>query len=133
MLIYHFCAERHVKKIRREGIRIGCVYVPKDGDAKSIEIYDGYQWLTLDPVRENQSWATRKLVKYDRTAFRFTVDIPNDQLDRLMDRDQLDKKLPGSGELFDGWKGSENWRVYHGWILPEWIVACDRVDKEDTK
>ena len=42
MLIYHFCAERNAKKIMREGIKVGGVYVPKDGDAKSIEIFDGY-------------------------------------------------------------------------------------------
>ena len=63
MTIYHFCSEKAVTAIRRQGIRIGAVYVPKPGDAKSVELYLGYQWLTLAPERKNQSWATRQIVK----------------------------------------------------------------------
>ena len=127
MRIYHFCSARHVKSIMRQGIRIGGVYVPKPGDAKSVEIYCGYQWLTLDPEKKNRSWATRQLIKYDRAAYRLTVELPDDSV--LFDRDGLEAEIPGSGVLFDGWPGSENWRVYHGWILPEWIVACDRMEE----
>jgi len=126
MRIYHFCSARDVKAIRRQGIRLGGVYISKPGDAKSVEIYKGYQWLTLDPEKKNQSWATRHLVKYDRTAYRLTVELPDDAV--LYDRDGLEAEIPGSGILFDGWPGSENWRVYHGWILPEWITACDKME-----
>ena len=126
MRIYHFCSARDVKAIRRQGIRLGGVYISKPGDAKSVEIYQGYQWLTLDPEKKNQSWATRHLVKYDRTAYRLTVELPDDAV--LYDRDGLEAEIPGSGILFDGWPGSENWRVYHGWILPEWIIACERME-----
>ena len=127
MKIYHFCSARDAKSIRRQGIRIGCVYLPRPGDAKSVEIFTGYQWLTLDPEKSNQSWATRELVKYDRTAYRFTIELPDDSI--LYDRDGLDAEIPGSGVLFDGWPGSENWRVYHGWILPEWITACEKMEE----
>ena len=126
MRIYHFCSARDVKAIRRQGIRLGGVYISKTGDAKSVEIYQGYQWLTLDPEKKNQSWATRHFVKYDRTAYRLTVELPDDAV--LYDRDGLEAEIPGSGILFDGWPGSENWRVYHGWILPEWITACERME-----
>ena len=126
MTIYHFCSAKAVKAIRRQGIRIGAVYVPKPGDAKSVELYHGYQWLTLDPERKNQSWATRKIVKENRTAYRLTINLPDDCV--LFDRDGLEKEIPGTGILFDGWPGSENWRVYHGWILPEWITACEKME-----
>ena len=127
MKIYHFCSARDAQKIRRQGIRLGCVYRPRPFDGESVEIYRGFQWLTLDPERKNQSWATRKLIKFDRTAYRFTIELPDDAV--LYDRDGLDAEIPGSGILFDGWPGSENWRVYHGWILPEWITACEKMEE----
>jgi hypothetical protein len=128
MRVYHFCAEKHIKKILREGISKGGVYLPRYGDTKSVELFYGYQWVTLDPEKKNQSWNTREIVRYDRTAFRLTLEIPDDSEGQILTRDQLEKEVPGSGVLFDFWPGSENWRVYHGWILPEWIVSCERMD-----
>jgi hypothetical protein len=123
MKIYHFCSAKHVRPILKQGIRTGGVcLLGKDG----YDLRVGWQWLTLDQVRENQSWATRNLVKYDRTAYRLTVELPDDSV--LYDRDGLEKEIPGSRVLFDGWPGSENWRVYHGWILPEWITGCEKME-----
>ena len=132
MRVYHFCAAKSMRAILRQGVKVGGVYVPHPGDAKSIDMYRGYQWVTLDPERANQSWATRQIVKYDRTAYRMAIDLPDEAVERLLTRDQLDAEIPGSGVLFDGWPGSESWRVYHGWILPEWITECDRVDGGDA-
>ena len=33
------------------------------------------------------------------------------------------------GYLFDGWKGSENWRVFKGSIPPEWIIEAIETDR----
>lgn len=130
MRLYHFCSKRHVKKILREGISKGGVYLPRPGDAKSIELFYGYQWVTLDSDPGGQSWNTREIVRYNRTDYLLTLEIPKDCEDRIMDRDALEKEIPGSRQLFDGWPGSENWRVYHGWILPEWIINVEDLRHE---
>lgn len=123
MTIYHFCAARHVKKIVRQGLIIGGVATfGKTG----YYAHTGYTWLTFDGDPKRQSWATRITIPYSRTAYRLTVEIPEEETGNIMDKEALEKHLPGSKLLFEGWKGSENWRVYHGLIPPEWIkkVEC---------
>lgn len=122
MRIYHFCADRHVKRILHEGLRIGGVMVPS---ATGFRMIATYIWLTLDSNPKHQSWATRSMIPYSRTDWRLTIEIPEADAQRLMDRDALEAEIPGSEALFIGWPGSENWRVYHGFIPKEWIVAVD--------
>lgn len=125
MQFYHFCAERHVKKILRQGLIIGGVAIfGKTG----YTLHNGYTWLTLDGDPKRQSWATRFTIPYSRTAYRLTVDIPDEYAENIMDKDALEQHLPGSEILFTGWKGSENWRVYHGTIPPDWIVKAERME-----
>lgn len=124
--LYHFCAARHVKRIKYEGLRVGGVYVP---GPKGFHLYSGYSWLTTDGDPKRQSWATRQMVKYSRTAYRLTVEIPDEYADRIMDRDALERHLPGSKVLFIGWKGSECWRVYRGFIPPDWIKTIDGTEQ----
>lgn len=120
MIIYHFCAKKNVKNILRKGLTIGGVMVP---NKKGFNLYSGYNWLTIDSDPKAQSWNTHNIIKYNRCAYRLTIDIPLDEaVKHLMNRDQLEAALPGSGQLFDGWKGSHNWRVYKGVIPPEWII-----------
>lgn len=123
MRLYHFCAARHKKSIQYSGIRIGGVCVPT---STGYTMHSGYMWLTTDPDPRRQSWATRQIVTYSRTEYRCTVEIPESEIGKLYDRDALEALFPGSGMLFDGWGGSENWRVYHGIIPPEWIVNIKR-------
>ena len=126
MTLYHFCAERYRKSILTRGICVGGICVPtKTG----FELYNGFQWLTADPDPERQSWATRRLVKYSRTAFRLTVEIPESAADRVMDRTAVEARFPGAGLLFMNWPGSENWRVFRGHIPPEWIVCAVRTGR----
>lgn len=125
MRLYHFCADRHVNRIRHEGLRLGGVSVVR---GRKIRIYEGYNWLTLDGEKKNQSWNTHNLVKYDRTAWRLTVEIPDEEADRILDQDALEEKIPGTKVLFIGWPGSENWRVYQGFIPPGWIKEAVRMD-----
>lgn len=128
MRLYHFCADRHVKRILRQGLCIGGVMVATD---TGFKLHATYNWLTMDGDPTHQSWATRNTIPYSRTAWRLTIKIPDADMGKLMDRDALETHLPGSGVLFDGWPWSESWRVYHGFIPKEWIVAVD--DMRSTK
>lgn len=126
MLIYHYCCERDMKGIRKGGITEGAV-VTLEG---LPVIRKGWQWLTLSPDHDGQSWATRKLIREDRTEYRWTVEIPEADMDFLYDRDALAEIIPGSEALFDGWPGSENWRVFHGPILPRQLKRLQRWDAD---
>lgn len=126
MRLYHFCAGKHLKSIQKAGLKIGMVCVPTEA---GFRMYSGYIWLTTNPDPRAQSWATRHLVKYCRTEYRLTVEIPEEAEERVLDREALEAKLPGSGQLFEGWKGSENWRVFRGRIPPEWIVEARRTKR----
>lgn len=121
--LFHFCAAKHRKSIQYSGINVGGVCEPTP---TGFILHKGYMWLTTDPDPRGQSWATRSLVKYSRTEYRCTVEIPDECADRIMDKDALQKLFPGSEALFVGWPGSENWRVYRGIIPPEWITRIDR-------
>ena len=82
----------------------------------------------MSPDPKNQSWATRNIVKYSRTAWRLTIDIPEVALSRLYDRFGITAMYPACACLFDGWPGSENWRVFHGVIPKEWIMKAERIE-----
>lgn len=125
MTIYHFCASRHVKKILREGLTVGMVCVPVH---TGYIAYTGYTWLTLDPEPTRQSWATRNAIKYSRTAYRLTITIPASEEHRVMDQAEVEDRFPGSGVLFKGWGGSENWRVFRGSIPKEWIEKAEKTE-----
>lgn len=124
--LYHFCAARHMKSIQYSVLRIGGVCVPS---RNGIHIHSGYIWLTTDSDPKRQSWATRQIVKYSKTTYRLTVEIPEECADRILDAEALEKHLPGSKMLFIGWKGSECWRVYHGFIPPSWIKRIERMEE----
>lgn len=55
MKIYHFCSAKDAKKIRKQGIKLGgvCVFRPVKSKKGSVDIYTGFQWLTLDPEKKN--------------------------------------------------------------------------------
>ena len=125
MRIYHFCAERHVKHILRQGVTIGSV---TEFTPKGYIMHSGYMWLTLDPDPKRQSWNVRHRIHYTRTAWRLTIEIPPEECGRIYDRERLVKLFPLSGQLFDGWPGSENWRVFKGMIPKEWIVEAERME-----
>ena len=125
MTLYHFCADKHVKQILRQGLTIGGVAEPTN---TGYLIHNGWMWLTLDPDPARQSWATRNVVKYSRTAWRLTVEIPDDELVKLYDRNTLPMLYPNTAMLFKGWPGSENWRIFHGVIPKEWIKKAEKME-----
>jgi hypothetical protein len=77
-------------------------------------------------TQKKQSWATRNAIQYSRTAWRLTVEIPDNELDRIYDRQRLRAVYPLTEPLFEGWPGSENWCVHHGRIPREYIKAYER-------
>lgn len=123
MILYHFCADRHIKSILRSGLtKGGLTEITPHG----FILHAGWVWLTTDLDAKKQSWATRNAIQYSRTAWRLTVEIPDDELDRIYDRQRLQMVYPLTAPLFEGWPGSENWRVYHGRIPREYIKAYER-------
>ena len=123
MILYHFCADRHIKNILRKGLIEGGL---TEITPRGFILHTGWEWLTTDPDPKHQSWATRNIVQYDRTAWRLTIEIPDSELYRIYDRQRLQTIYPFANPLFEGWLGSENWRVYRGWIPKEYIKAYER-------
>lgn len=135
MIIYHFCCERDMRGIRNKGITKGGVVCERsyrqNGKIRyQPVIVNGFQWVTLDEDRNRQSWATQILLRYDRTEYRWTVEIPEKEEGQLYDRDRLAALYPGSEQAFDGWAGSENWRVFRGNIPKFWLKKLERWNKE---
>lgn len=137
MRVYHFCCERDMRGIRNKGITQGAVVCEKkipQGKGKPAVwqpcMRTGWQWVTLDGRHDRQSWATQYTIRIDRTEYRWTVDIPEKEEDSLYNRHRLNELLPGSGKLFDGWDGSENWLVYRGSIPKKWLTKLERWNKK---
>ena len=123
MILYHFCADRHIKSILSSGLtKGGLTEITPFG----FILHTGWIWLTTDPDATKQSWATRNAIRYSHTAWRLTVEIPERELDCLYDRQRIKKLYPSTELLFSGWPGSENWRIYHGRIPKEYIKAYER-------
>lgn len=126
MNLYHFCCERDMKGIRSDGITKGVIA----GEIRINGKWQPYfrpqwQWLTLDGSREEQSWATKHTIRYDRTEYRWTVEIPEAEESQLYDMERLEAAIPGTDALFLGWPGSENWRVYRGNIPRKWLKKLE--------
>lgn len=132
MTFYHFCCERDMRGIRNKGITKGMIAGERQvsqGKGKAGKwvtwLVPGWQWITLDGNHDGQSWATRQTIRIDRTEYRWTIELPEKEMDSLYDRERLMELYPGTEALFDGWKGSENWRVYRGPILKRWLTKLE--------
>ena len=125
MILYHFCADKHVKSIMREGLTIGGICEMK---TSGVVLHSGWSWLTLCDDPNAQSWAKNQtLISYSRTAWRVTIEIPENQLHRLYDRERLTDEYPSTSLLFRGFEGNEQWRVFHGRIPVEWIICAEKM------
>lgn len=125
LVLYHFCAEHMVRSIRRHGLTRGtCPVATPTGWAFISPI----QWLTTEPDPRKQSWATRERIKYDRTAYRITVEISEPCRKNLHPAADLVAKLPKENmAMLTGFEGSEKWFVYSGHIPPFWIRSIERM------
>ena len=131
MELYHFCREKDFRGIRAQGITKGVIPTVQRMEKHTKRKYSpvlikGWQWLTMNGERDQQSWATKELFKDDRTEYRITLEIPERELESLYDRARLLTVFPEVGPLFDGWAGSESWRVFRGAIPKYWIKAIDQ-------
>jgi hypothetical protein len=120
MTLYHFTAEHLARKISREGITKGAISLfDQHGHLTGIE--RGWIWLTDDGGYQ-QSWATRTIIPYSRTAVRFTVELPALALSNLRPAIAvLTDDYPNSLHLLN-WPGSHHWWLYHGKIFRKWLI-----------
>ena len=133
---YHFCCKQDMRGIRNQGITQGVIVTQRQirpgrpGEPWIIERFPGWQWLTYDGNHDRQSWATTYKIRYSRTEYRFTVEIPESDVTQIYDRDRLAELMPGTETLFDGWEGSENWFVYRGNISKYQLKKLEHWNKE---
>ncbi len=117
MKLYHFAPEHMVEGILHEGLTKGTIPMQDD---ERISFFGPCQWLTADKDFNAQSWATSKLIDYDRTAVRLQISIPKSHRHKLKSALEMERVLPIQG-LVTGWPGSENWYVFLGSIPRGWI------------
>ncbi len=58
MKIYHFCADKLLWRILKDGLTMGGVVVP---EKKGFVMYTGWVWLTCDPIRRIKAGQRRTL------------------------------------------------------------------------
>ena len=125
MTLYHFCPAHMVRSIRREGITLGSFPFVEDGITKPIL---GCQWLTKEKDRRKQSWATKRLIRYDRTAYRLTVEIPASHRNKLMlALAYVINMTEENRKIVEDYPGSDQWFVFLGRIPPKWIIGYHKL------
>jgi hypothetical protein len=123
--LYHFAPEHLIPAIKKEGLTEGVFPVLKD---EIWSLIPRCQWLTTEPDRRKQSWATRNLIQYDRTAYRLTIRIPNNRLKKLRQAAEYIKTFPENQRgIIESFEGSDHWYIFFGKIPPQWIMGCHRL------
>lgn len=124
-LLYHFCAERFLKSIRKNGIRFGKIPygIPYDETRMKVKFLTGYQWLTSNP-EFNQSWNENSSLSYDRTEYRITVNLPNEVRHCLLKWTEFGKDNPLYNDL-SLYGDSENWYLFKGVVIPYWFSKIE--------
>lgn len=125
MTLYHFCPAHMVKGVQRRGLRLGrfplMAYNP-------LRLREGVQWLTAESDPKEQSWATSHMVKYSRTAYRLTIEIPPHKEWKLKTAvEYVDGMHPDNQSVVIDWPGHEDWYIYEGNIPAEWIALLERM------
>ena len=122
--LYHFTAAHLARRIRNEGITLGCIS-KFDSCRVFSGIEKGWIWLTEDSGWHQEWCAERQFILYDRAAVRFTVEIPEISFERLSPaREVLRLKFPNSLWLLDI-PGSDKYWLYRGKIFRKWLVKVD--------
>lgn len=125
MILYHFTAARFIDRIKSEGITLGAVLVGM-ADGKP-QIQTGLIWLTANPDFYAQTWNSRLTIKYDRAAYRITVEIPPSHQRRVLNWPLfcLGRVSRPIAQVLNSYGDPENWRLFEGVIPPEWFRAID--------
>jgi hypothetical protein len=131
--LYHYTALHHADEIRASGaISRGGVPVP-DQDGETLRaIVPGWQWLTRSSTWA-QPWATRQVIRCDRTECRLVVEIPLLELDRLRRWDrvwplfgftaQAARRFAALGGGSDA--DAAAWYLFKGPIPYDWVVEIE--------
>lgn len=127
--LYHFCAAHTLQSILDSGLTLGCTPIWEDG---KLRVEEKTQWLTLDGASSRQSWDTRIVLPYSRTAYRLTIVIPYNHRKKLIRTPDFMAQFPGeeNQSLIEGWAGSECWYIFRGIIPPAWIVGHKRTGEQ---
>lgn len=121
MKLYHFTAAHLVSSIQRNGLTMGQLPI-LDKDGNLVSVISPCQWLTSDGDWDKQSWATKNLINYDRTAYRLLFSIPKAHRKQLFKAHDFLPNLPTPTQrLITDWEGSEHWYLFFGKIPRGWI------------
>lgn len=126
MILYHFTSPLHIDSIRAQGLTRGVVLA----SIRPLGFLPCCQWLTKNPEFQ-QSWCLKQYstLSYDRSAFRITVEIPDDD-PRLFTWHEVTKALPLDVVFSLNSHGDhENWYIYRGIVLPKWFTSVCRAPK----
>ncbi len=124
MELYHFCSRLDIESIKKEGLTKGmCPVLNFDSpQLDNIRIIQKCQWLTQNPNFDQQTWDTQTHLNYARTDYRLTIHIPKKHNRKLVTALSFVKTLPTSAQGFvTEYPGGEDWYIYLGKILPQWI------------
>ncbi len=125
--LYHFCAAQDISSILGTGLTKGCTPIWENG---KLHAERKTQWLTTDKEPGRQSWNTRHVLPYSRTAYRLTINIPSSYNKKLVSAKSFIEQYPAeNASLITGWPGSENWFVFRGIIPPSWIVGHKKMEE----
>ncbi len=138
MKLYHFCGEKFLPSILKNGISEGRTPIIKTcvDDPDSFELIGWHirtQWLTINPDPQKQSWATRESISYSRTDYRLTVWVSVASIHKVLTPAQAIKAMKVAPMLFEKFSGSEDWRIYRGVIRPESITAVEDLRRKQVQ
>lgn len=121
MILYHFTAQRFVKKILKEGLTKG--WLVKSLSPPKLD--SGWQWLTKND-HFNQAWArgTGRL-PYKRNEVRLTFNIPDFAKENVIPWTKMRFVVPEVYEDMSRYGDPENWMLYEGVVPSDWIVSVD--------
>jgi len=126
MKLYHFTPTLLLNAILKNGLTLGRLPIIDD-NGRLRAFMEPCQWLTNNGDWNSQSWATRELIKYDRTAFRLTIIIPKHHKEKLLKAIDYAPYLPkNSQRLITDWPGSEHWYFFVGRIPRGWIRTIEQ-------
>jgi hypothetical protein len=121
MRLYHFTSLELSRRIDKEGLIIGGVYIP----ARPIDrVYPGFIWLTDDPIFKAQNWATNHTgLVGNRTEVRYTVEVTdaipwNEAAQKIFN---LSRTFLLQYNLMGGSDGT-HWYLYKGGIPVSQII-----------
>lgn len=124
MELFHFTGRGFLRGILAEGLKLGSIPVMmKNKD--SVHLLTGYQWLTKNGDFL-QHWESKSTLPYRRNDYRLSIEIPPYAYTQLMRWQVYAEKqswLHNTAEVLNSFGDPENWFVFKGIVLPEWIKS----------